>query len=292
MKELTDLLTVFFNIFRSDIFEYFKKSYSYLKDLIEYKRINLNKKIDNENEDQVKSTLEQILKSIKTGLNTIGIPIEQVNANQKDFIETFSMQRGQVSDYNSLFVLYLQKYVNNLLFDIILDYLLNIDKKKLENVNLFDLLPPYFISKLNEFKRIHFNYVETIQIFKKYNYKNVIDFSDLTIIKPEERLRDSILSQLREAKEISIETLKTPREEVLKHSIETVKNDLTLSEQSSQIKVSKDKLEIEQGLKLVQNTNTFIDYFGNFLLIDPIIVNKIHLDKLNLINLKVVNSEY
>ncbi|MFX0008582.1 MAG: hypothetical protein ACFFAV_17865, partial [Candidatus Hermodarchaeota archaeon] len=82
MKEITDILTVFFNIFRNDILEYFQKSYSYLKDLVGYKKIKLDKNVERENENQLKFTLEQIFKAVKTGLNTIGIPIEQLNAYQ------------------------------------------------------------------------------------------------------------------------------------------------------------------------------------------------------------------
>ncbi|MFX0020857.1 MAG: hypothetical protein ACFE9S_00905 [Candidatus Hermodarchaeota archaeon] len=292
MKEITDILSVFFNIFRNDLLEYYQKSRSYLKDLIIYKKINLTKKFDTENENQVQIDLEQILKAIKTGLNTIGIPIEQLNEYQKDFLKNVSTEMNKLSDYNSYFELYLQRYANILLLDILFDYLLNIDEKKLENVNLFDLLPPYFISKLNEFKRSHFNNIEIVETFKQKNYKKFINFTDLTIVKPEEGPSDNILNQLREAKEGFIETLKTPKKELLKQSIDTIKNDIILGEDISRPKVSKPVPQIEKSLDLVLNTNTFIDYFGNFIPIHHGIINKIKVDKLSLINLKVVNLEF
>jgi hypothetical protein len=292
MKEITDILTVFFNIFRNDVLEYYQKSYSYLKDLVVYKKINLDKKIEKENENQVKFALEQILKAVKTGLNTIGIPIEQLNEYQKDFFKTISVPRNEISDYKSYFEYYLQNYVNILLFDIIIDYLLDIDEKKLENVNLFDLLPPYFLSKLNEFKRSHFSKIETKEIFKQQNYKNFINFKDLTITKPIEAPRDNILDQLREAKEGFIETLKTQKKEVLKPSIELEKKDIVISEEIPQKKVSKSLPKTVQSLNIILNTNTFIDYYGNFKPIHHGIINKIKVDKLSLINLKVVNLEY
>jgi hypothetical protein len=256
-----------------------------------YKKINLNQKIDTENENQINLALDQILKAIKTGLNTIGIPIEQLNANQKDFLEAVAKQRSKISDYNSYFELYLQKYVNSLLFDIIVDYLINIDEKKLENVNLFDLLPPYFISKLNEFKRSHFSKIETVEIFNQQNYKNFINFTDLVLIKPQEFPRDNILNQLREAKEGFIETLKTPKKEVIQPSIATTKKDIILDEHIPQTKISTPVPQIEQSLNLVLNTNTFIDYFGNCRPIHPGIINKIKIDKLSFINSKVVNRD-
>lgn len=292
MKEITDILSVFFNIFRNDILEYYQKSYSYLKDLIVYKKIDLNKQIETENEIQITNTLEKMLKAIKTGLNTIGIPIKQLNENQKKFLDTLSKERAVIYDYNSYFETYLQNYVNILLFEILIEYLLNIDEKKLENINLFDLLPPYFISRLNEFKRSHFGNIDIVEMFKQQNYKNYINFRDLTIVKPRKISEDTILDQLREAKEGFIETLKTPKKEVLRQSIEIIKEEINLEKVISQIKVSRPIPQMEHDLSIVLNTNTSLDYFGNCTPIHPEIINKFNIDKLSLINSKIVNRDY
>ncbi len=292
MKEITDILSVFFNIFRNDILEYYQKSSAYLKDLIVYKKINLDKKVETENENQVKFTIEQMLRAIKTGLNTIGIPIEQLNENQKNFLETSSEEGTKISDYNSYFQIYMQKYVNILLFDILIDYLLNIDEKKLENVNLFDLLPPYFLSKLNEFKRSHFSNKDIVEQFKQQNYKNLINFTELTINKPSKTSGDNILDQLRDAKEGFMESLKTPKKEVLKQSIGTRKQEVNLVENDPQIEVNKSVPRMEHISNIVLNTNTFLDSIGNCMPIHPGIVNKFNIDKLSLINSKVVNHDF
>ncbi|MCK4778957.1 MAG: hypothetical protein KAT57_02155, partial [Candidatus Lokiarchaeota archaeon] len=67
MKEITDIFTDFFALMRDDILEYYQKSYSYLKDLIMYKKIDLNKKIDTKSERNLISNLRKMLKAIKTG---------------------------------------------------------------------------------------------------------------------------------------------------------------------------------------------------------------------------------
>ncbi|MFX1379546.1 MAG: hypothetical protein ACFFA4_10680 [Promethearchaeota archaeon] len=292
MKEITDTLSVFFNIFRNDVLEFFQKSYSYLRDLIVYKKIDLNEKIETDNESQVKNNIEKMLKAIKTGLNTIGIPIEQLNKDQKNFLEKFSIEKVQISNYNSYFEIYLQNHVNILLFEILFDYLLNIDEKKLENVNLFDLLPPYFLSKLNEFKRSHFSNKKTVELFKKQNYKSYINFTDLTIIKPMWVAEDNILEQLREAKEGSIETLKTNKREGIKQSFGTIREKENIDKKAVQVNIGTVITQIEHNLNIVLNTNTFLDYIGNCVPIHPKIINKITIDKLNLINLKVVNRDF
>jgi len=292
MNEITDTLGVFFNIFREDILEYYQKSYSYLKELIAYKNIDLNKKIEIDNESQIQNTLGNMLKAVKTGLNTIGISMDKLNENQKNFKESLSKERHKVPDYNSYFEIYLKNYVNNQLFEIIIEYLLNIDAKKLENVNLFDLVPPYFISRLNEFKKSHFSNASIVEMFKLQNYKKFINFTDLTIIKPKEVSDSDILTQLREAKEEFIETLKTPKKELLKQSIGVIQEEPISEKKISQIKVSEPIPQMYYDLNIVLNTGNFLDNFGHFPPIHPNLINKFKIDKLSLINSKVVNRDY
>lgn len=291
MKEIIDILTVFFNIFRNDILEYYQKSYSYLKDLIAYKKVNLDKKIETENDKQIKKSVEKMLKAIKTGLNTIGLPIDILNESQNKFMEALSKGEYLFTDYNSYFEIYSKSYLNNLLFGILIDYLLDLEVKKLENVNLFDLLPPYFISRLNEFKRSHFSNPEIIEMFKRQNYEAFINFTDLSVIKPKKILEADILTQLREAKEVSIESLKTPKKELIKPPIGIIEEDL--EEKIYQIESSKPSTpQIVHEFDIILNTGTFLDHFGFFTPIHPEIINKFKIDKLSLINSKVVNRDY
>ena len=146
-----------------------------------YKKVDLDKKTKNEREKNFISNLRKMLKAIKTGLNTIGVSIDKLNESQEDFLESINKNRAEIQDYNSYFQLYLTNYVNRILFDILIDYLLDVDTKKLENVNIFDLLPPYFFSKLNEFKKKYFNTPDIINLFKQANFDNYINLADLTI---------------------------------------------------------------------------------------------------------------
>lgn len=292
MKEIIDTLTVFFNIFRNDINAYYEKSYSYLKDLIIYKKIDLNQKIESENERAVKNNIANMLKAIKTGLNTLGISIVKLNENQNKFLEDLDKKSEIASNYNYYFENYLNNYINKLLIDILIEYLLDLDIKKLENVNLFDLLPPYFISKLNEFKRSHFSNKDIVNAFKQQNYKEYINFVDLTIIKPEKVPEIDILKELREAKEGFIQTLKTPKKNLLKTSIDTSVDESIFEEKISQFKAKEALTQVDQSFNILLNTGTFIDYFGHTNPIHSNITSKFDIDKLSLINSKVVNREY
>jgi hypothetical protein len=285
MNEIIETLTVFLNIMRDDILEYYQKSYSYLKDLIEYKKINLNKKIETENEKKINNTLAKILKAIRTGLNTIGISVEKLNENQMNFFNELSKKKEVFIDYNSYVESYLKNYVNRDLFNILIEYLLDIDIKKLENVNLFDLLPQYFLSKLNEFKKSHFRNPKILEIFKQHDYLKFINFEDLIVLKDRKVLETDILTQLREAKEQIIETLKIPKKGSLKQSEESIE-DLSISEAKTPL------ARKDQDFSIILNTRTFIDYFGNFRPIQPEIINKFKINKLNLVNTKVVNRNF
>ncbi|MFX0139476.1 MAG: hypothetical protein ACFFDN_37895 [Candidatus Hodarchaeota archaeon] len=288
MSEITDILTDFLAILRNEILDYYKKSYSYLKDLIAYKKINLIKKTETETEKRLKNTIEKMLKAIKTGLNTIGVSMDKLNQSQNDFLNSLSIDKTEYPDYNSYFENYLKNYVNKILFEILIEYLLEIDTKKLENVNLFDLLPPYFISKLNEFKKKHFRDKNNIELFKQQDYNIYINFTDLTI-KSKDISELDILTQLREAKQDIIDTLKTPKKDVLKSSVQSLDKESISKEIASQAQILPQK---EPEFPIEINSDTFLDYIGHFSPIHPDIINQFKIDKVSLINSKVVNQEF
>ncbi len=288
MKEITGIFEDFFGIMKEDILEYYHRSYSYLKDLITYKNLDLDKKIEIEREKNLISNLRKMLKAIKTGLNTIGVSIDKLNESQKDFMESLNKNEPEIQDYNSYFQIYLMNYVNKILFDILIDYLLDVDIKKLENVNLFDLLPPYFISKLNEFKKKYFNTPDVIKKFQQQNFDNYINFTDLTI-KPEKASELDILKQLREAKQNIIETLKTPKKDLIQSSIDYIEKAAISKEETLPIKLS---AQTNQDLHIDLDTGTFLDYFGQFSPINIEIINRFKIEKVNLINSKGLDQDY
>jgi len=304
MKEIIEILTDFSAILRDDILDYYKKSYSYLKDLIAYKKIDLNKKTETESEKRLKNTLEKMLKAIKTGLNTIGVSMDKLNENQKNFLTSLNYERSEFPDYNSYFKIYLRNYVDKILFEILIEYLVDLDTKKLENANLFDLLPLYFVSKLNEFKKKYFNDPTNIEMFRQQNYINYINFTDLTIIS-NAILEPDILTQLRNAKHDSIETLKTPKKEILKTTIRSLDVERAFKEEpslttredhSSQSTIIEKEIKIStqevQDLIIETESDTFLDYFGHFSPIQSNITSQFKIDKVSLINTKIVNQDF
>jgi len=305
MKKITDILTDFFSIMKNEIFEYYQKSYAYLKDLVAYKKIDLKIKTETESEKQIKNSLGKILKAIKTGLNTLGVSMDKLNKNQNHFLETLNSKGVLVPDYNSYFELYMEKYVYEVLFVILLEYLFDIDVKKLENVNLFDLLPDHFITKLNQFKNTYINSEDIKKEFQQYDYKSSINFTDLTFIESRQMTEPDILTQLREAKQDIIETLKTPKKELLRSSIENLKKepireDLIPSNKLITQNVpivplvhqSRTLPKINKDLGTLMDSNTFLDNIGHLMPINNKIANEIKIDKVNLINLKMVNPNF
>ncbi len=287
MKEITEILTDFFAIMKDDILEYYHRSHSYLKDLILYKKLDLNRKTSNEREKNLSLNLKKMLKAVRTGLNTIGVPINKLNKCEKDFMETLDKNRAEIQDYNNYFQIYLTNYVNKILFNILIDYLLEVDTKKLENVNIFDLLPPYFISNLNDFKKKHFDTPETINLFKRQNFDNYINFSDSTL-KSGEDSELNILKQLREAKQDIIETLKLPQNELNTLKMAPPQDKAILKEK---ILPSKTTIHPEQVLHTELISNTFLDYFGQFPPINIDITNRFIIKKDNLIKSKEFNKD-
>jgi len=305
MKKITDILNDFFSIMKNEIFEYYQKSYAYLKDLVAYKKIDLKIKTENESEKQIKISLGKILKAIKTGLNTLGVPMGKLNENQNNFLRALNSKGILVPDYNAYFEIYMEKYIHEVLFVILLEYLFDIDIKKLENVNLFDLLPDHFITKLDEFKNTYINSEVIKNEFQQFDYRHSINFTDLTFIESKQITEPDILTQLREARQDIIETLKTPKKELLRSSIESLKEepirgDLTPLNKSNTRNgptvplnhQSRTLPKINKDISILIDTNTFLDSIGHFQPINNKIANQFKIDTVNLINIKMVNQNF
>ncbi|GAH53237.1 unnamed protein product, partial [marine sediment metagenome] len=270
-----------------DVLKFYQNSYSYLKDLILYKKIDLNKKIDTKSERNLISNLRKMLKAIKTGLNTIGVSMDTLNEAQNNFMSTLNQNRSEIQDYNSYFEFYLMNYVNKILFNILIDYLLEKEVKKLENANLFDLLPPYFVSKLDEFKKKFIN-PSIKELLIQQDIDNYVNFTNLSI-KSKEASELDILDQLREAKQDIIETLKKPKKDLIRSSIESIEAKSISKKSVSPVKLS---AEIDHDIHIELDSGTFLDYFGHFTPIHPDIRNRFRIEKVNLINSKVLNLDF
>lgn len=289
MEDIVTFLTKFLALSRVEILEYYDKSSSYLKDLISYKNIDLNKELSAETESTKVITLEKMLKAIKTGLNTIGISIERLTEIQDHFLNTISTEKETFYSYNSYLESYLKIYIYKILFEIIIEYLLDLDSKKIENLNLFNLLPQHFINKLDKFKESYSVPPQVKQLLNQRDLDDFINFTNLTVdikeisMSPNEgsppieenvkktQIKDEelheipdILVQLKKAKSDSIETLKSPRKELHEPALEEVK----------------------------EEKRVFFDYFGNFSPIHPEIIKSFEIHITNFINSRVINPEF
>jgi len=307
MEDALNLLTEFTSILKEDILEYYNNTYFYLKDLISYKNINLNKSISSEDKATIKDTLERMVKAIKTGLNTIGVSMKTLSKAQKDFMKTVSRKREHLQNYESYFNLYKELYLDKILFEILIEYLIDVDKKKIETLNLFKLLPQNVITHLNKFKEKYLISKKIKEVLKETNLDPLVDFSNVSIKKerekptilpkvspsiPEEQTdsEPDILTQLRTAKEDNIETLKVPKKDLVKPSLTPLEKSFEKSKRPD-IKTHEYKSSIHLK-KTDTNIKTFLDYFGNFPSIHPELISKFKINTINLINSRVKNPDF
>ncbi|MFX1410573.1 MAG: hypothetical protein ACFFA6_09485 [Promethearchaeota archaeon] len=287
MEEVKPILTEFLSSLKIEILNYFNQTYSYFKELISYKNIDLHKKISEDSKKARKNTLKNIQKALKTGLNTIGISIEKISNVQKKFEENLKIE--EFSDYNSYLQMNFELYVNKILLEILIEYLSDLDAKKIKVLTLFNLISEDLIQKLNEFKEANITTQHIKILLQNQDIYNNIDFVDLSvtigqkglILESDIQKQDiEILKQLQTAKEDIIETLKKPKKEILKEAP----------------KIKKDFIEhkgITQKLMLDKEPRlTFLDYFGNFPSISPEITGNFKIDVMNFLNSRVVNPDF
>ena len=319
MEEISQILTEFLEKFRNEILEYYKLTNTYLKDLVAYKNVELKKKIHTESEGIKNNSYEKILKAVKTGLNTLGVPIAKLNETQNNFVKFAVGRSSEFPTYNSYVDLYQKNYTNKLLFEILLEYLLDIDSKKIQNLKLFDLLPQRFIEKLSEFKERSLSNPQIKEVFTLQNYTDYIDLSNLrlkkntpikqadttkVLMKEKEKEKD-ILLLLQEAKEKSIKTLETPKKEIISPLKIGLKRDFASKEKIPHSVAAVQKLQtkaISQEIiserispiraPSIKRKQNFLDSFGNFQPLHQEIMNKFEIDKVSFLNSRVKNADY
>jgi len=295
MEEIKPILTNFLSSLKAEILDYFNHSYSYLKNLISYKNIDLNKKTSDDSKKSMKNTSKDITKAIKTGLNTIGVSMDKITDEQKKFEENFKIK--QFPDYNTFFEKNLIIYVNKILFEILVKYIIEFDKKLIESLNLFNLISQNFIQKLNNFRENNIIKPHIKQVLQTSKIYDFIDYTNLQLIieevgdmgsvekSKEQKQERDILKQLQIAKRDSIETLKTPKKEIIKEET-SLKANLTEIAPNDQL-IDLQSINYDKEPK-----STYLDYFGNFPSTLPEIINKIKIEIMNFLNSRVVNPDY
>ena len=328
MEERIVLLTKFLQSLRNEVLEYYDKTHLYLKDLVSYKNIDLKEETLEQTEESIKTTLLLMLKSVKTGLNTIGVPIDKLSKIQNIYLKEVETKRTELHNYGAFLELYLKSYINKILFEILIDFVLDMDAKKIETLKLFKLIPQNFIDGLHEFKETFVN-SRTKSFFSFPAIEENLNFSDLSIniksynLNPntqnnnnmnteEEKNKEgkktgeepNILTQLQEAKKDIIETLKIPKKKLLTSSLEQLKTTLNQSETPKsmehvnlppssmpQTNLINSNL-IKKDITFESAKKNFLDYFGNLPTVHSEFLNKFRINITNLLNSRIVNPDF
>ena len=300
MEDISRVFTELLAELNTEILEYYRLTNSYLKDLIAYKNIELNTQTQTESEGIRSNTFEKILKAIKTGLNTLGLGLRKLNDHQNIFIQLANTKRSEFTTYTSFVDLYQRNHINELLFEVLMEYLLDIDVKKIENFKLFELLPEHFIEKISRFKAGSQELPKIKKALTNQDLKNYIDFSTLSIkkiipakpavlskvIKKVKEPEIDILLQLQEAKRENIEKLRKPIKD-----ISPLKIPPTTTKQRAGSKIVSQDVKIEQT-PVLKDKESFLNFYGNFPPIHSEILNKFEIDIVSLLNSRVKNVEF
>ncbi|MHA1884566.1 MAG: hypothetical protein ACXAAI_11425 [Promethearchaeota archaeon] len=293
MEESGKFLHEFLSVMREDLLNFFHKTHSYLRDLVSYKKFKLKKKVPPLTDSSFKRELDEILKAVKTGLNTIGVPIQVLTQIQNDFYNNIITKSMEMAFYDSYLEYYLQEYVNKILLEIIIEFISGLDTKKIETLNLFKLLPPSSLLKLDQLKEANLINSNNRENIIRYFNSGIINFKDLSSIKQEitysqyeKESTTNILKQLEDAKKESLETLKTPKKELVPESL--AKND------NSHIKREQplSQTETPSAHPFQIKKEIFLDSFGNLPSIHPDLISKIKINITNLLNSRIVNPNF
>jgi len=293
MEESGKFLNEFLSVMREDLLNFFHKTHSYLRDLVSYKKFKLKKKVPSHTDSSFKRELDEILKAVKTGLNTIGVPIQLLTQIQNDFYKDIITKSMEMAFYDSYLEYYLQEYVNKILLDIIIEYISGLDNRKIETLNLFKLLPPGSLLKLDQLKEANLIDSNNRESIIRYFNRGIMNFKDLSLKKQEitfsqneEESTTDILKQLEEAKKESLETLKTPKKELVPDPLAKIDNSHIKREQPLS------QTETHSTLPLQKNKEVFLDSFGNLPSIHPDLISKIKININNLLNSRIVNPNF
>ncbi len=233
MEEITLILSSFCESFKTIILEYYNRCYSYIKDLYADKSIDLKFKITYENEKIVKDTVESMVKTTKIALSTIGVSKSRIALEDNVLKEISSKKGDDYQDYNSYFQHDLKKIATKILFEILLEYLADAQGNKIENLDLFDLLPRNFLAQIDQFKRTNVNspYIKknlAQQISQIENIVNPLDLSlKVEIARPVKKQPEKQVAEIEKVSQVEIERASTTK---------SIGQDLTIFQQLEEAK--------------------------------------------------------
>ena len=271
MNIVTDIV----ELLNDDIYTLYEIYESYIKDLLISKEVNISVFFDNEIEEKINSTINQIISATNTAFMTIGVSKNKITPNQDLFQDYFLRKRSIFTDYLSFIQLGLKDYINRHLFVIILEYIIYAEDKIIENLDLFDLLPREFLGNLRILRKKFVVSEETKSKFKTFHKEIETYFnpSNLTFkqlnfeIQESKEIisEDDILKRLQEARAGNLEVLQQPinRERgegnILQIESQSVLSNFLDFHTLDQSIIGKIRIDVKQIINFVNSSPEFLD---------------------------------
>jgi len=293
MENVDNFFQTFNQVLGEDLLTYFGKFYNYLSDLFVEAYIKLENKTKNDDFITYKKNIESIFEVISLGLRTVGVSRDEITSFKNDFLNSIKDKYENIEKYSQIVDLILKPIIEASLIEIIIQYLISEDKTQLLNLNVFNLLPRGFIEKVENFKESYVSppilvFLKGDKIKKEPSPIPVeIEKIPTRFIKPAEKAIMDLLEKLKQQridsekileKKIPIEN-KDEAVEILKKIRRIRDEDLSLIE-STEAKQSIEEIKIKESVDI--RSEIFIEFFGNFPQLSPIVRNNIKINNENL----------
>ncbi len=293
MENVDNFFQTFNQVLGEDLLTYFGKFYNYLSDLFVEAYIKLENKTKNDDFITYKKNIESIFEVISLGLRTVGVSRDEITSFKNDFLNSIKDKYENIEKYSQILDLILKPIIEASLIEIIIQYLISEDKTQLLNLNVFNLLPRGFIEKVENFKESYVSppilvFLKGDKIKKEPSPIPVeIEKIPTRFIKPAEKAIMDLLEKLKQQridsekileKKIPIEN-KDEAVEILKKIRRIRDEDLSLIE-STEAKQSIEEIKIKESVDI--RSEIFIEFFGNFPQLSPIVRNNIKINNENL----------
>jgi len=268
MDDIVKIVEKFIDYMKDEIFESYDKCTAYINDLIISKKINIMLNINTEPEETIRKTIITIINATNSALTTIGVSTGDISSDNELFRKNFEENRNEYSNYNSFLQIGLKDYVNRHLFVIFIEYLINVDNIKMENLDLFDLLPREFLNKFNQFKKeiqISEDVKNRLIVFVTEIWK-YFDSSNLTFKLTNFEIKESmdttseadILKMLQEARTDNIKALNQPVNRIQDQKESFLEYFVNFPKLSQSI-VEKIGIDINQLSEFLKSTQELLD---------------------------------
>jgi len=321
MAKAATIMEDFIQNFKDEIFTYYHRCYSYIREILIDKKINLRRRVSQDNEKKRQQTIETMLEAIRLAFMTIGIPKTKLEEDRKQLEAVKSKKGANYEDYNAYFEIDLKDYIDQVLLDVLIEYLIDVDIIKMGNLDLFDLLPRNFIKRLKEFKQERIKSAQIKKAIKNQMLEVKDDFIPTEFLEKEEEIKPIKLIKPKEItvakiavkpkappkpKKEMVVTVATPeimekfaeeKEEIKKAKAEKAtpskiitKPGKTLTPEAKAIIKESDPHKLK--FQIPKKPKSFLDYIGNFIPLNQSIIEKFNIDIVNLIDSKDNQSDF